>query len=58
MKQPRQMFGKTLTYKQWDGVACVVCGADHGAKPEPAVPVGMIDGGQVFACESCAKTLR
>lgn len=38
----------TLTEQQRDGLACVVCGQPFTR----AVPVGMVDGGQVFACAS------
>lgn len=43
-----------LTEQQRDGLACVVCGRDYltEATPTPHVPVGMVDGGQVFACAS------
>lgn len=42
-----------LTEAQYDGLACVVCGRDYLADPVPHVPVGMVDGGQVFACTGC-----
>lgn len=43
-----------LTDDQRDGTACVVCGLDYLAEatPTPHVPVGMVDGGQLFACAS------
>lgn len=41
-----------LTEQQRDGLTCVVCGRDYLTEttPTPHVPVGMVDGGQVFAC--------
>lgn len=47
----------TLTDHQRDGLACVVCGLDYetGTVPTPHVPVGMVDGGQVFACVTCPR---
>ena len=39
----------TLKHSQLDGVACVVCHAEDGAM----VPVGVVNGGQVFACDGC-----
>jgi len=44
----------TLTPAQLDGTACVVCGIDYLVEPIPHVPVGIVDGGQVFACTTCA----
>ena len=35
-----------LNDAQRDGVACVLCGDEYAPHP----PVGMVDGGQVFAC--------
>lgn len=35
-----------LTDDQRNGVACVVC----SSQTAPMVPVGIVDGGQVFAC--------
>lgn len=40
-----------LTADQRDDKACVVCGADL-VNASPDVPVGIVDGGQVFACAS------
>ncbi|HEX7039923.1 MAG TPA: hypothetical protein VF202_07430 [Trueperaceae bacterium] len=44
-----------LAPEQRDGLACVVCGVDYTATPGliPNLPVGTVDGGQVFACTSC-----
>ncbi|MCD0450752.1 hypothetical protein LO762_16365 [Actinocorallia sp. API 0066] len=42
-----------LDQSQRDGLACVVCRRDHAADPAPALPVGVVDGGQVFACRAC-----
>lgn len=53
---PRVTFNAAaLTEAQWDGTACVVCGVDYLTEPIPHVPVGMVDGGQVFACTPCAR---
>lgn len=38
-----------LTPAQLDGVACVVCHGEDGAM----IPVGVVDGGQVFAHKPC-----
>jgi hypothetical protein len=46
----------TLTDAQRTGLACVVCDADHTAEPIPSVPVGRVDGCQVFACQTCIPT--
>ena len=48
------MDAATLTEAQRDGLACVTCGRDYLAEavPTPHVPVGVVDGGQVFACAS------
>jgi len=48
------MDAATLTEAQRDGLACVTCGRDYlaDAVPTPHVPVGVVDGGQVFACAS------
>jgi len=45
-----------LSPAQYDGLACIICGRDYLAEPIPHVPVGMVDGGQVFACTGCAKS--
>ena len=49
MEKPRD-----LTDEQRDGLACTVCGVDYTRTAEliPNVPVGTVDGGQVFACAS------
>lgn len=44
-----------LTDEQRDGVACVTCAADLGTVP--SVPVGVVDGGQVFACTACVEPI-
>jgi len=44
-----------LTEAQHDGLACVVCGRDYLADPVPHRPVGVVDGGQVFACTGCDR---
>lgn len=43
-----------LTPEQLDGLACVACATDLAAPGVPSVPVGHVNGGQVFACRSCA----
>jgi hypothetical protein len=45
------LVGATLTPAQRDGVACVVCGGEDGAM----VPVGTVDGCQVFAHRGCVS---
>lgn len=42
-----------LSAAQLDGLACVVCGIDTATPGWRGVPVGMVDGCQVFACSSC-----
>ncbi len=45
----------TLTREQYDGAACVVCGHVFAlGDPFGSMPVGVVDGGQVFACTPCA----
>ncbi|MFC5748898.1 hypothetical protein [Actinomadura rugatobispora] len=43
-----------LSVGQADGTACVVCKADYLAEAQgiPSVPVGTVNGAQVFACAS------
>ncbi|WP_067470172.1 hypothetical protein [Actinomadura macra] len=43
----------TFTDDQRDGIACVRCGSAF-APGVASVPVGIVDGGQVFACKPCA----
>lgn len=50
---PLRLDKDVLTAAQYDGLACVVCGRDYLAEPVSHVPVGLVDGGQVFACTSC-----
>lgn len=40
-----------LDTAQLEGVGCVRCRVDLGETP--SVPVGIVDGGQVFACHNC-----
>ncbi|MDL4772910.1 hypothetical protein [Actinomadura xylanilytica] len=42
----------TLTDAQRDGLACVVCSVSYLTSTAPSVPVGTVDGAQVFACEA------
>lgn len=37
-----------FTARQLDGLECLVCGAGHTG----SVPIGRVDGTQVFACNS------
>lgn len=55
---PLRLDKDVLTAAQYDGLACVVCGRDYLADPVSHVPVGMVDGGQVFACTGCARRCR
>jgi hypothetical protein len=54
---PRVTFdATTLTAEQLDGLACVICNADHCRVDVPTVPVGAVDGCQVFACVPCVES--
>ncbi len=41
-----------LTDQQANGIACVTCGVDFAATGLPSVPVGSLNGVQLFACAS------
>lgn len=42
-------MGDRLSDEQRDGSACIRCGRDD----RPMVPVGILDGVQIFACTIC-----
>jgi hypothetical protein len=48
-------MNRTLTTAQEDGLACVVCNTDWTVNPVPNVPVGRVDGVQVFACRNTCE---
>jgi hypothetical protein len=52
---PAALDAAKLNDAQLDGLACVVCGIDTATPGWRGVPVGMVDGCQVFACAPCVR---